>query len=146
MRNFCIFCLVTLAAVLQQTVFAQQEAERAIQAVLEAQVRAWNKGNIEEFMQGYWRSDSLRFASGAAVKHGWNTTLDRYKKSYSTAAAMGRLAFSDVEITVFSADAALVFGRWSLQREGDRPNGLFTLTFRKTAEGWKIIHDHTSSE
>jgi ketosteroid isomerase-like protein len=146
MRNFCIFCFVTLAAVLQQTVFAQQEAERAIQAVLEAQVRAWNKGNIEEFMQGYWRSDSLRFASGAAVKRGWNTTLDRYKKSYSTAAAMGRLAFSDVEITVFSADAALVFGRWALQREGDRPNGLFTLTFRKTAEGWKIIHDHTSSE
>jgi ketosteroid isomerase-like protein len=127
----------------QQT--PEASVQRAVQEVLRAQVEAWNTGNIEEFMRGYWRSDSLRFASGGSVRRGWQTTLERYKKGYPDKAAMGKLSFDNLEITVFSPRAALVFGAWSLERECDRPSGLFTLTFQKTAEGWKIIHDHTSS-
>lgn len=101
-------------------------------------------------MQGYWQSDSLRFASGGNINRGWKTTLERYQKSYPDKAAMGKLTFSNLETTVLSADAALVFGKWELTREQDktdkdRPHGLFTLTFRKTPQGWKIVHDHTSS-
>lgn len=129
---------------------AQESPEKAVRAVLDAQVQAWNIGNIDEFMQGYWQSDSLRFASGGSVKRGWKTTLDRYKASYPNKGAMGKLTFSNLETSVLSGDAALVFGKWELTREQDktekdRPHGLFTLTFRKTPQGWKIIHDHTSS-
>ena len=125
--------------------FAQDAPEKSIRSVLDAQVQAWNAGNIDEFMQGFWQSDSLRFASGGSVKRGWKTTLDRYKKSYPNKAAMGTLAFTNLEMTLLSGDAALVFGKWELTREKDKPGGLFTLTFRKTPQGWKIIHDHTSS-
>jgi ketosteroid isomerase-like protein len=124
---------------------AQDSPEKGIRAVLDAQVQAWNAGNIDEFMRGYWESDSLRFASGGSIKRGWKTTFDRYKKSYPDKAAMGKLAFTDLEMTLLSSDAALVFGKWELTRAKDKPGGLFTLTFRKTAQGWKIIHDHTSS-
>lgn len=120
-------------------------SEKAIRNVLDTQVQAWNTGNIEEFMQGYWQSDSLRFASGGNVKRGWKTTLERYQKSYPNKAAMGKLTFSNLEMTMLAPDAALVFGRWQLQREKDTPGGLFTLTFRKIGNDWKIIHDHTSS-
>lgn len=129
---------------------AQLSPEKAIRSVLDAQVQAWNTGNIEEFMQGYWQSDSLRFASGESVKYGWRTTLERYRKGYPDRVSMGKLTFSNLETTILSADAALVFGKWELMREQDktekdRPHGLFTLTFRKMPQGWKIIHDHTSS-
>lgn len=129
---------------------AQGSSEKAVRAVLDAQVQAWNAGKIEDFMQGYWQSDSLRFASGGNVQRGWQMTLERYKKGYPDKTAMGKLTFSNLETSVLSTDAVLVFGKWELQREQDktdkdRPHGLFTLTFRKMAQGWKIIHDHTSS-
>lgn len=144
-----IVCML-LSGGMQHTLSAQESAEKAIRALLDAQVQAWNTGNIEEFMQGYWQSDSLRFASGGSVRRGWKATLERYKKSYPGKAAMGKLTFSNLETSILSGDAALVFGAWELTREQDktekdRPHGLFTLTFRKTPQGWKIIHDHTSS-
>ncbi len=141
-RAVVAFFLVIFSA---SDTFAQEPVEKVLRAVLDEQVQAWNAGKIEEFMQGYWASDSLRFASGGTVKRGWQVTLERYQKSYPNRAAMGVLSFTELEYTVLSADAALVFGKWRLQREKDTPNGLFTLTFRKTAQGWKIIHDHTSS-
>lgn len=144
MRNILACMLVVI--VLPLPIFAQSSTERAIRTVLDEQVKAWNTGNIEEFMQGYWQSDSLRFASGGTVKRGWKTTLERYRKSYPNQAAMGTLNFSDLECTILAPDAALVFGRWRLQREKDSPGGLFTLTFRKFGKTWKIVHDHTSSD
>lgn len=143
MKTFLAFAIIFSVT---WTTHAQTPSERSIRAVLDAQITAWNAGNIEGFMQGYWQSDSLRFASGGTVKRGWKTTLERYQKSYPNQASMGTLSFSDLEYTILTPDAALVFGRWRLQREKDAPSGLFTLTFRKFGNTWKIIHDHTSSE
>ena len=122
-----------------------EEIKTAIRAVLDQQVKDWNEGSIEKFMRGYAPSNTTRFASGGDVHLGWQTVLDRYKKTYVDKAAMGKLTFSDLDITVFSEDAALAFGRWRLEREKDEPSGLFTLVFRKTKDGWRIVHDHTSA-
>ena len=121
------------------------DTKGAIEAVLDEQVQGWNEGDIEKYMIGYDRSDSLRFASGGNVYYGWQATLERYKTRYPDKAAMGILSFSDLDIAVVSEDAALVFGQWKLKREEDEPWGLFTLFFRKTSSGWRIVHDHTSS-
>ena len=119
--------------------------EAAIRAVLDAQVAAWNRGDIDAFMEGYERSDATRFASGDTVSRGWQTVHDHYKKSYDTPEKMGKLTFSDLEITTLSRDAAIAFGHWRLDRAGDTPHGLFTLLFRKTKAGWRIAADHTSA-
>lgn len=119
--------------------------EEAILNILNDQVRAWNEFNIERFMEGYLKSDALRFASGGSVQYGWQTTLERYKNRYPEPEAMGKLTFSQLSITIISDDAAVVFGRYTLERKSDKPTGLFTLLFRKTETGWKIVHDHTSS-
>jgi ketosteroid isomerase-like protein len=129
---------------------AQQPADTTgirtgVLAVMERQVAGWNSGSIEKFMDGYERSDSLRFASGGSVTYGWNTMLERYRRSYSSAEKMGTLAFTDIAVTVISPSAALVFGRWTLHRTHDAPTGLFTLVFRKSEKGWRIVHDHTSA-
>jgi len=120
------------------------ETEKAIKQVMLDQTAAWNRGDIDAFMRGYWNSDKLVFVSGDSVTRGWQPTLQRYKKSYDTRAKMGTLTFSDLEITELSKDSAVVLGSWSLAREGDDPHGKFTLTFRKFREGWRIIIDHTS--
>jgi len=118
----------------------------SIKKVLSNQVKSWNAGNIENYMQGYWKSDSLRFASGNSVAFGWDKTLNKYKKGYPEKDKMGFLKFSNVDVKIISQESALVFGKWQLDREHDNPNGLFTLLFNKTQSGWKIIHDHTSSK
>ena len=117
----------------------------AIRAVLDGQAAAWNRGDIDGYMDGYDRSPDTVFVSGDRLNRGWQTVLDRYKKTYDSREKMGTLTFSDLEITVLSKDAALVLGRWHLQRSKDEPHGRFTLLFRKTKAGWKIVHDHTSS-
>jgi uncharacterized protein (TIGR02246 family) len=117
----------------------------SIRAVIEAQREAWNRGDIEGYMAGYERSANTVFVSGDNVTHGWQTVLDHYKKAYDSREKMGVLTFSDLEITSLGTDTAVVLGRWHLQRAQDEPHGRFTLIFRKTKQGWKIIHDHTSS-
>ena len=117
----------------------------AIRTVLEAQSEAWNRGDIEGYMAGYWRSPETVFISGDSVTRGWQTVLDRYKKNYNSREKMGTLTFSDLEIRPISNNTAVVLGRWHLQRAKDEPHGRFTLIFRKTREGWRIVHDHTSS-
>lgn len=119
--------------------------QSAVRAVLDQQVKDWNAGDIEKFMRGYDRSEKTRFASGGNITLGWQSVLERYQRTYSDKAAMGSLTFSDIDITVASEDTALAFGRWHLKREKDEPSGLFTLLFRKTPGGWKIVHDHTSA-
>lgn len=122
-----------------------EKIEAAVRAVLDAQRDAWNRGDIEGYMDGYARSEDTVFVSGDNVTRGWQTVLDRYKKNYNSREKMGTLTFSDIEIKTIESDAAVVLGRWHLQRANDEPHGRFTLIFRKTKQGWKIVHDHTSS-
>src|SRR5205807_4863360 len=117
----------------------------AIRAVLDAQRDAWNRSDIEGYMDGYDRSPDTVFVSGDRINRGWQAVLDRYKKAYDSREKMGVLTFFDLEITMLGKDAALVLGRWRLKRANDEPHGTFTLLFRKTKAGWRIVHDHSSS-
>ena len=128
-------------------VFAQSKNEKeqaAIRKVMDDQIVAWNKGDIDGFMQGYWKSENLIFVSGDNVRRGWQTVTDNYKKSYNTREKMGVLSFNDLEITILSKDSATVLGRWKVETKPENAQGRFTLIFRKFKEGWRIIHDHTS--
>jgi len=116
-----------------------------IRAVIRAQQEAWNRGDIDAFMNGYARARSTTFVSEDTVRRGWDMVRARYKQKYSDRAKMGTLTFSELEINLLSPDAAAVLGRWQLQRAEDRPHGRFTLIFRRTKDGWKIVHDHTSA-
>jgi len=121
-----------------------QNIKNEIQAVLEQQKISWNEGNIEGFMEHYWKSDKFTFQSGNQRLRGWNALLSRYKKSYS-GENMGTLDFTDIEIRVLSSDFAYVMGRWKLALKDATKEGLFTIIFQQMREGWRIIHDHTSS-
>ena len=122
-----------------------QKTIAAVRAVIEAQQAAWNRGDIEGFMDGYARSEDTTFVSGDTVTRGWQTVLDRYKRGYNTREKMGTLTFSELEVKTISGDAAIATGRWQLARAGDAPRGRFTLLFRRTPQGWRVVHDHTSS-
>jgi ketosteroid isomerase-like protein len=124
---------------------AQDSDTDRILAVVQHQVKGWNNGDIETFMQGYARTDSLRFASGGKVTYGWTTMLERYRKGYPTRSAMGTLTFTDITVELLPPGAAMVFGTWRLKREKDEPWGLFTLLFKNINGEWRIVHDHTSS-
>ena len=124
---------------------ANADAEADIRQLLAAQQRAWNHGDIAGYMQGYWQSPQLRFASGGSITHGYDETLQRFSSRYADRAAMGRLEFELLELLITGEQHAMVFGRWTLQRASDRPNGLFTLMLQKFPDGWKITRDHTSS-
>ena len=117
-----------------------------IRGVLSAQQEAWNRGDIDAFMNGYWRSEETVFVSGDEVTRSWQKVLDRYKTKYSDRAKMGTLTFSNLEITSLSNDSAVALGVWKLKRANDEPHGRFTLIFRRFPEGWKIVHDHTSAD
>ncbi len=151
MKMMSALVVLVLAASSSFAQSAKKEAAKkisdlvAVRAVLDAQAAAWNRGDIEGYMDGYDRSPDTVFVSGDRVNRGWQNVLDRYKKTYDSREKMGTLTFSDLEITILSKDAALVLGRWHLQRSKDEPHGRFTLLFRKTKAGWKIVHDHTSS-
>ena len=117
----------------------------AITAVLDAQSAAWNRGDIDGYMNGYARLDSIVFVSGDSVTHGWQTVRDRYRKHYDSREKMGTLTFSDLEFRPIDNNTVAVVGRWHLKRTSDEPHGRFTLIFKRTRQGWRIIHDHTSS-
>lgn len=147
MKN--LLFLFLLALLTATGVFAQNNKRDAkiaseIRQVMDAQTVAWNNGDIDGFMKGYWKSPELLFVSGANVTRGWQPTIDRYKKNYDSRAKMGTLTFSDLEVDVLSKNSATVLGSWALAREKDNPKGKFTLIFRKFKDGWKIVHDHTS--
>ena len=121
------------------------EIAAAVRAVLDAQVQAWNRGDVEGYMDGYERAETTTFVSGDTVTRGWQTVLERYKKAYDTREKMGALEFSELEIKPLSPFYAQAAGRWKLARAADAPSGRFTLIFRRTDRGWRITHDHTSS-
>ena len=116
-----------------------------IRSVLQSQQEAWNRGDIDGFMNGYARSASTVFVSEDSVKRGWENVRERYREKYADRAKMGKLTFSDAEVTLVAPDAAVVLGSWSLQRAKDHPHGRFTLIFKRLPEGWRIVHDHTSA-
>jgi beta-aspartyl-peptidase (threonine type) len=121
--------------------------EAAVRAVLDAQVEAWNRGDLEGFMATYWRSPDLVFCSGATVTKGWDATLARYRQRYQTEGReMGRLGFDGVEVVPLGPDASLARGAWRLAtKDGREPHGLFTLLLRRLDGAWRIVYDHTSS-
>jgi beta-aspartyl-peptidase (threonine type) len=119
--------------------------QKAIKAVLEAQQSAWNRGDVDAFLVGYWHSSELTFSGSSGVARGWDGVLARYKKNYPDRAAMGQLDFSDLEFRFLGPHSAMVLGRWHLKREQDELGGVFTLVWQRFPDGWKIIHDHTSS-
>ena len=139
-----IFC-TSVAAIVSAVPTQSQNATAQIRSVLRAQQDAWNRGDIDGFMNGYARSTSTVFVSEDTIRHGWETVRERYRKKYSDRAKIGTLTFSDLEITLLSPDAAVVLGRWGLKRAKDSPHGRFTLIFKRLPEGWRIVHDHTSA-
>ncbi len=118
----------------------------AIRKVLDTQQGAWNRGDIPAFLEGYWNSPDLTFSGANGTVRGYSGLLERYRKTYPDATAMGRLEFSDLEIRSLGADAALVLGKWHLTRTIGDVGGVFTLVLQRFPAGWRIIHDHTSAQ
>jgi ketosteroid isomerase-like protein len=125
---------------------AEDKNVAAVRAVIEAQAAAWNRGDVAGYMEGYAKEDSTTFVSGGTVTRGWQTVLDRYQARYDTREKMGTLTFSELEFKPLGEFYIMATGRWQLTRAADTPRGRFTLIFRRTNAGWRIVHDHTSSE
>jgi len=150
MKKVCGGCYALLAALLAFVSSCNQEPhtsrmtnEAAIRRVLSDQEKAWNEGNIDKFMTGYWQSDSLQFV-GTEITRGWQATLERYRASYPDRAAMGMLRFEFYRFAFLTPESCLVTGRYTLRRDLDEPTGLFTLLLKKIEGQWVIVYDHTS--
>jgi ketosteroid isomerase-like protein len=135
---FAFFLLTTSLA------FAQSKNELTIRKILDNQTAAWNRGDIDGFMKGYWESDSLMFIGKSGVTYGWSNTLKNYKKNYPDTAAMGKLAFTLIEVKKLSEEYYHVTGKWFLKRSIGDIGGHYTLLFRKISGRWVIISDHSS--
>ena len=124
------------------------QIEAAVRAVLDSQVADWNRADLDGFLSGYWNSPKVVFQSGGQRYDGWVAMRERYQRRYQAEGrAMGRLAFSGLEVEPLGPEAVLARGRWQLvMPDGTTPGGLFTVIFRKLPEGWKIVHDHTSAD
>jgi hypothetical protein len=139
--------LIFLFSVFSFSLFSQSLSDKnrqEILTVLEEQRIAWNKGNLEEYMQGYWKSDSLRFVGKNGIKYGWNATFEGYKKGYPSKEAMGKLTFEVVSIEILSMDYAFMLGKWALERSENNISGFFSLVWRKINGKWRIVTDHSS--
>ncbi len=126
----------------------QAQSNKAIEEVktlLKVQSEDWNKGDINAFMEGYWKSDKLQFIGSRGVTYGWQQTLDNYKKAYPDTAAMGKLSFELIDVTAQSRKVVSVTGKFMLARkEMDDLEGHFLLIVKKIKGKWLIIADHTS--
>lgn len=140
MRKLAFLILFTLSLF----TYSQSPDEKAIREVLAQQEECWNAGDLECFMDGYWKSDQLVFIGSKGVTYGWQKTLDNYKKSYPNKDAMGTLTFELINLEPLSDDFWTVIGKWSLKREKDNPNGHFSLIFRRLGNEWVIVSDHSS--
>ena len=143
-------CVILAAIVVSASVLplgaGDEKPAQAVQKVLDDQVIAWNKKDLEGFMAGYWQSPDLSFFSGNAKTKGWQATLERYRKRYQgEGKEMGTLKFSELSIEMLGTDHALVKGRYQLTFLKESPTGLFTLVMKRFPAGWRIIHDHTSN-
>jgi len=136
--------LVALFLLLTTNSFAQSTSETTIRKILDEQTAAWNRGDIDSFMKGYWENDSLMFIGKSGVTYGWNNTLKNYKKGYPDTAAMGKLAFTLIQVKKLSKEYYHVTGKWFLKRTIGDIGGHYTLLFRKINGRWVIISDHSS--
>lgn len=138
--------MVLLVLVLPYALAAQHKDPDlvAIRKVMADQQAAWNRVDIEAFMEGYWKSDSLKFIGSGGIVYGWKTTLDNYRKRYPDAEATGTLTFTIISLEKLSGTSAFMIGRYHLKRTADEPSGLFTLLWRKIDGKWVIVVDHTS--
>lgn len=153
-HRFFIFCVMPVGrSVLfiflmffSLQLFAQKSStdDAAIRTLLARQEAAWNRGDLEGFMQGYWKSDSLMFIGKNGFTYGWNATLSNYRKGYPDTAHMGQLRFELVSLNRLSATAYFVAGKWVLTRSAGNIGGAFTLLFRKQGGQWYIVADHSS--
>jgi ketosteroid isomerase-like protein len=123
---------------------AQKTDETAIRNILSKQSAAWNQGNLEGFMEGYWKNDSLMFIGKKGLNYGWGNTLNNYKKSYPDIKAMGQLMFTILLVKPLSSQYQEVIGKWHLTREEGNLEGHFTLLFQKIKGQWLIVMDHSS--
>ncbi len=123
----------------------RQGDHAAITKILDTQQKAWNQGDVDAFLEGYWHSPELTFSGSGGIARGWDGVLARYRKNYPDRAAMGQLDFSGLEFRFLGADAALVLGRWHLTRAQGDVGGVFSLVWQRFPEGWRIVHDHTSA-
>lgn len=123
---------------------AQSRTADAIKKVMDTQQQAWNEGNLEAFMAGYWRSDSLCFIGSRGLTHGWDQTLANYQKGYPSADAMGKLTFTVLSVERLSRKSAYVIGKWHLARKGGDLQGHYTLLWKKIKGQWYIVSDHSS--
>jgi uncharacterized protein (TIGR02246 family) len=138
--------LAALLLLLPGPVLRAQDASVSIRKVLAAQVAAWNRGDLPAFMQGYKNAPDTTFI-GRSIQYGWQQVLDRYQRSYPTKENMGTLDFSEIQVRPLGPDYAVVTGKYHLARSaegGGEASGIFSLVWEKTAQGWKIILDHTS--
>ncbi len=145
-------CSLALAAALEPGLVCGDDepdaAARQVRAVLNQQVDDWNKGNLDGFLTGYWKSPKVVFMSGGHRFDGFEAMRDRYHRRYKAEGkAMGQLAFSELELESLGPESVFARGRFSLTMpDGTKPTGLFTLIVRKFPDGWKIVHDHTSAD
>lgn len=136
--------LLLLFVVSSYTTFAQKGEEGKIRQLLHAQTEFWNRGDIEGFMQTYWKSDSLMFIGKSGVTRGWQKTLENYKKGYPDTAAMGKLSFNILTVKQVSAEHSFVVGKWMLKRSIGDLSGHYTLLLQKIGGRWVIVADHSS--
>lgn len=141
MRKLILSVIVVFSVVI---VSAQSKDETIIRSTLETQRLAWNEGNVEKFMEAYWKSDSLMFIGKSGVTYGWQNTMDNYKKGYPDTAAMGKLAFDILHVKRLSVMYFSVVGKWHLTRSIGDVGGHFTLIFKKVKNKWVIVSDHSS--
>ncbi|MFZ4058259.1 MAG: YybH family protein [Ferruginibacter sp.] len=126
------------------TTIAQQKDELLVRSVLEQQTQCWNKGDINGFMEGYWKNDSLMFIGKSGATYGWQNTLNSYTIGYPDTASMGKLHFNLLKVEVVSKQDCFVVGKWFLTRSKGNLSGAFTLWFKKIKGRWVIVTDHSS--
>lgn len=144
--RFLLVLFVACASAANVRLFTPTD-RAAIETVLDAQVAAWNRGDLTAYMDGYAKSDDLIFTSGGKVRRGWQTAHDHYQKKYATnPAAMGKLVFEVTAIDPLGADGAVVLGTWILTSSPSDGRGIFSVVLARRPEGWRIVHDHTSLE
>ncbi len=142
MNKLILHCLIAFTI---SDGIAQTSDQAVIQEIMNKQEVAWNSGDIEGFMQAYWKSDSLLFIGGSGPQYGWQNTLEKYKKSYPDKKTMGILKFENINYEELSQSNVHILGKWQLEREKDTLMGYYTLLWKKLDGEWKIVYDHSSS-
>lgn len=140
---FSFFLLVSGILFAQKSI--HPEDEKAILNIMNNQEYFWNQGNIERFMEGYWNHPDLVFVGSKGPTYGYQNTLENYIKSYPDKQAMGQLHFDILHTQQWDDTTIQLIGKFTLKREKDQPTGFFTLLFKKLANEWKIVSDHSSS-